>query len=85
MRVVWVPHPGRLEMCRGWMDEVLQGTTEKEGEEVGPIIPKNGSGVLVVQERMGWIWRSDDGWVEFITSLEHFPYERYGFERSNSQ
>jgi pseudouridine 5'-phosphatase len=82
MRVVWVPHPGLLEVCQGWMDEVLQGATEKEGEEVGPIVPKNGPGVLVAQERMGSVWSSDDGWAECITSLEHFPYEHYGFEIS---
>lgn len=77
MRVVWVPHPGLLQVCRGWVDEVLQGATEKEGEEVGPMVPKNGSDVLVPQEQMGCVWSSDDGWAECISSLEHFPYEHY--------
>jgi pseudouridine-5'-monophosphatase len=75
MRVVWVPHPGLLEVCNGWMDDVLQGATEREGEEVGLMVPKGGSGR---QERMGYVWKSDDGWAECLTSLEHFRYEQYG-------
>ncbi|KAI9774252.1 MAG: Pseudouridine-5'-phosphatase [Geoglossum umbratile] len=77
MRVVWVPHPGLLEVCRGWEEEVLAGVTEKDGEDVGPMVPKVVEGVP--QERV----KSKDGWAELVTSLEHFPYEHYGIHISS--
>lgn len=76
MRVVWVPHPGLLSVCGGWMDDVLQGTTERGGEEIGPMVPKSGS--LHEQESWDCVWKLEDGWAECIASLSHFRYEKYG-------
>ncbi|KAI0397324.1 HAD-like protein [Xylariaceae sp. FL0594] len=62
MRVVWVPHPGLLNVYKGREGEVLAGR----------------SGMLTHighEEQLGQI---GDGWAEMLESLEDFPYERYG-------
>ncbi|KAL8786417.1 MAG: hypothetical protein Q9195_008216 [Heterodermia aff. obscurata] len=64
MRVVWVPHPGLLEVYKGREELVLGGlaTCSSEGEieeRGGPIVAK-------------------DGRARLVTSLEDFPYKDYG-------
>lgn len=77
MRVVWVPHPGLLNVCRGREEMVLAGTTERDGkyeswEEVEA--PESGADRHLDHRPL----MSADGWAERLTSLEGFPYERYG-------
>ena len=77
MRVVWVPHPGLLKVCRGREEMVLAGTTERDGkyeswEEVD--VPENDADHHLDHHPL----ISKDGWAECLTSLEGFPYERYG-------
>jgi pseudouridine 5'-phosphatase len=78
MRVIWVPHPGLLSVCEGWMDEVLQGTAEGDGENIGPMLPKGGSHSVRTQDSGGYVWKTEDGWAECIESLLHFRYDHYG-------
>ncbi|KAG9186340.1 pseudouridine 5'-phosphatase [Alternaria panax] len=77
MRVVWVPHPGLAEVCKGREMDVLMGRTEEDG-----YVPKYGqpvegdarSPVVVDDGRL----MSDDGMAELRFSLEDFPYAAYG-------
>jgi len=79
MRVVWVPHSGLLEVCRGREKMVLTGNTEQAWDEVGERgqeqeqhdKPQGKDGI-------GRPWKSEDGWAEMRTSLRGFPYESYG-------
>ncbi|KAH0541565.1 hypothetical protein FGG08_003977 [Glutinoglossum americanum] len=77
MRVVWVPHPGLLEVCSGREESVLAGTTEQDVGELGPMVPEGG------QENLPERVKSRDAWAELITSLEDFPYEDYGIHPSS--
>ncbi len=79
MRVVWVPHPGLWEVCRGREEVVLTGITERAWDELGE--DKQGQEKhdnALVQEIRCSPWKSKDGWAELRTSLERFPYESYG-------
>ncbi|KAL1797174.1 hypothetical protein ACET3X_003780 [Alternaria dauci] len=77
MRVVWVPHPGLAEVCRGREMDVLMGRTEEDGN-----VPRYGEPVegavksLVVNEDGRML--SEDGMAELRSSLEDFPYAAYG-------
>ena len=70
MRVVWVPHPGLLEVYRGREALVLEGKVDEKG---------NVGGTADVDEEMKRsLPFSRDGRVELRESLEGFDYERYG-------
>jgi pseudouridine 5'-phosphatase len=75
MRVVWVPHPGLLEVYSGREEEVLSGRTGEHKEddlehtEDPPLAGSPG--------KPGEI---GDGWGELLNSLEEFDYEKYGIE-----
>ena len=76
MRVVWVPHPGLARVCRGREADVLMGRTEQDGkvpEFCGNEESGDGNEVSGPKEIL-----SEDGWAEMRTSLEDFPYGRYG-------
>lgn len=62
MRVIWCPHPELKKLHEGREDEILAGRT---GE----------AGVGVDEHQLGDL---DDGWAEYLETLENFPYERYG-------
>ncbi|KAF3766887.1 HAD-like protein [Cryphonectria parasitica EP155] len=62
MRVIWCPHPKLKELYDGREGEVLAGRTGEAGEGVD-------------EHQLGEV---DDGWGEYLPSLENFPYERYG-------
>ncbi len=84
MCVVWVPHPGHLELCRGREEVVLTGDTERAWDEVGETGLGLGLGQHEKPQRndgAGRPWKSEDGWAELRTSLKGFPYERYGIHR----
>ena len=77
MRVIWVPHPGLAEVCRGREMDVLMGKTEQDGKspEFSQYQTLNPSSHFNISERGGL--RSEDGRAEMRLSLEDFAYERY--------
>lgn len=77
MRVVWVPHPGLAEVCRGREMDVLMGRTEKEGQP--PDFSKTVSGMegMTDTSKQDGL-TSEDERAEMRTSLENFPYGKYG-------
>ncbi|CAK7198116.1 hypothetical protein SEUCBS139899_000774 [Sporothrix eucalyptigena] len=62
MRVVWCPHPDLKVEYAGREPEVLAGTTGEAGEAGADTPP-------------GEI---EDGWSEYLPTLESFPYNHYG-------
>ncbi|EXJ68721.1 uncharacterized protein A1O5_08515 [Cladophialophora psammophila CBS 110553] len=75
MRVVWVPHPGLLEIYLGREEEVLAGQTGEHKEDDldhTEGIPLMGS--------PGYPGEIMDGWAEMLASLEEFDFSRYGIE-----
>jgi pseudouridine-5'-monophosphatase len=77
MRVVWVPHPGLAEVCKGREMDVLMGTTEEDGnvpDYGGPLERDTNSPFLAEDGRL----LSDDRMAEMRHSLEDFPYSAYG-------
>lgn len=75
MRIMWVPHPGLGEVCKGREMDVLMGMTEKDGEapNFNDVVEGKGSDQ---KENI----KSEDGWAEMRRSLEDFPYEEYGIQ-----
>ena len=77
MRVVWVPHLGLAEVCKGREMDVLMGRTEEDGN-----VPRYGEPVEgvakspVVTEDGRMV--SEDGMAELRSSLQNFPYAAYG-------
>jgi pseudouridine 5'-phosphatase len=81
MQVVWVPHPGLLEVYQGREKEVLAGLTgeHKDDEPNGneeQVEVRQGVKVRV----KGAPGEIDDGWGRQLPSLEDFPYEAYGIK-----
>jgi pseudouridine-5'-monophosphatase len=77
MRVIWVPHPGLTEVCRGREMDVLMGRTEEDGKVPdygGPVEGHVKSPVVAEDGRLV----SDDRMAELRFSLEDFPYAAYG-------
>lgn len=77
MRVVWVPHPGLAEVCKGREMDVLMGRTEEDGtvpDYGSPVEPSARAHLVTNDGRMV----SEDGVAETRYSLEDFPYEIYG-------
>ena len=74
MRVVWVPHPGLLEVYRGREEMVLNGGLLDEDAAMVGSFPTSSEGGI--EERGPVI--SKDGRARLVTSLEDFPYEYYG-------
>jgi len=77
MRVVWVPHPGLAEVCKGREMDVLMGRTEENGEVPDYGNPAEGSGCGPIVAEDGRMV-SEDGIAEMRYSLEDFPYHVYG-------
>ncbi|KIY01880.1 uncharacterized protein Z520_02018 [Fonsecaea multimorphosa CBS 102226] len=75
MRVVWVPHPGLLDVYTGREEEVLAGLTGEHKEDDldhTEGVPLMGS--------PGYPGEIMDGWAETLTSLEEFDFSKYGIE-----
>ncbi|KAF2095396.1 haloacid dehalogenase-like hydrolase [Rhizodiscina lignyota] len=82
MRVVWVPHKGLAQVCKGREQDVLMGRTEKDGS------PPDFNGTSPSSETMSdplrdEIIRSEDDWAEMIRSLENFQCGTYGIKVSD--
>jgi pseudouridine-5'-monophosphatase len=77
MRVIWVPHPGLAEVCRGRAMEVLMGRTEQDGRPPDFSKPQAKQLSILNINEDGRVL-SEDGRAEMKLSLEGFPYDRYG-------
>jgi pseudouridine-5'-monophosphatase len=88
MRVIWCPHPGLIEEYKGRYGEVLAGLTGSGSREEGMAEEtKKGGGWEQERKRElveGWPGKLDDGWAEFLPTLEGFPYEKYGIQVKGS-
>lgn len=78
MRVVWVPHPGLLDVYKDRVDDVLAGRTGEHKEDdldhtAGE--PLKGS--------PGEVGEVGDGWAERLETLEDFDYKKYGIDFSD--
>ena len=75
MQVVWVPHEGLLQEYRGREKEVLAGLTGEHKD--GSIAPK----IAAADQRVvGGPGHIDDGWATLLSTLDDFPYERFGIK-----
>ena len=77
MRVVWCPHKGLLEEYRGKEKEVLAGVTGQHMDDEVEETMEDAGAAGRVKGRPGKV---DDGWGQFLQTLEDFPYEKYGIE-----
>lgn len=77
MRVVWVPHPGLAEVCKGREMDVLMGRTEEDGVAPEYGTPVEGDARSPVAAEDGRLM-SHDGLAELRSSLDDFPYAEYG-------
>jgi pseudouridine-5'-monophosphatase len=80
MRVIWVPHPGLLEVYKGREEEVLAGRTGEHKEddlEHSEGIPLSGS--------PGKPGELEDGWGKLLSSLEDFEYAKYGIDVNDAR
>ncbi|KAJ5894802.1 HAD superfamily hydrolase [Penicillium taxi] len=66
MQVVWVPHPGLWDTYKDQEEEVLAGRTGAHKEDG--------------KTESGAVGSLGDGWGQRLTSLEDFPYSRYGIQ-----
>ena len=79
MKVVWVPHPGLAEVCRGREMDVLMGRTEDDGQPPDLSETKLKTEDVTdasVCDRL----LSEDRRAEMIKSLEDFSYSKYGIQ-----
>lgn len=72
-RIIWCPHPGLLGEYRGREQEVMAGATGEHKQE-----DLEHAGASRFEGSPGHVGKIDDGWAEFMSSLEHFDYEKYG-------
>ena len=77
MRVVWVPHPGLAEVCKGRKMDVLMGRTEEDGNVPHYGVPVEGDARSPVIAEDGRLM-SSDGMAELRLSIDDFPYAEYG-------
>lgn len=75
MRVVWVPHPGLLEVYKDRVEEVLAGLTGEHDES--DLAHQASEPLPGSPGRPGEL---NDGWAEMLSSLEHFDYRKYGID-----
>lgn len=80
MQAVWVPHPELLIEYKGKEKEVLAGLTgEHKGDEEQQL-QKTEVEVKQGKRQIGMPGEIDDGWGQYLKSLENFPYKSYGME-----
>ena len=85
MRVVWVPHSGLSEVCRGKEEMVLMGaTTGEKGEFCPEVHERSRTEKQYSQSEESQQRKSEDGLGELLTTLEEFPYDRYGIRIQRS-
>ena len=80
MRVVWVPHPGLLEVYKDQVADVLAGNTGSHND--GELDHTAG---LPLKGSPGNVGEAGDGWGEKLGSLIDFDYKKYGIDISDSR
>lgn len=80
MRVIWVPHPGLLEVYKDRVDEVLAGRT---GEHDASDLAHQDSTPLPGSP--GNVGELNDGWAEMLSSLAEFDYRKYGIDHEDQR
>lgn len=79
MQVIWCPHPGLLEAYKGREEEVLAGLTGSHKEEEKTDLEKEADELQAWRvQGAGKLGTMGDGWGLLLTTLENFPYSRYG-------
>ncbi|KAL2809415.1 HAD-like domain-containing protein [Aspergillus granulosus] len=79
MRVIWCPHPGLLEAYKGREEEVLAGLTGEHKEEEKSEQEREAEQLVAGRlQSAGKPGKLGDGLGEVLSTLENFPYERYG-------
>ncbi|KAJ5559108.1 HAD-superfamily hydrolase subfamily IA variant 3 [Penicillium sp. DV-2018c] len=79
MQVVWCPHPGLLEAFAGREEEVLAGVTGSHKEEEKSEAEKEAEELQAWRvQGAGKPGKIGDGFGQLYTTLENFPYEKYG-------
>ena len=80
MRVVWVPHPGLLDVYKDRVEEVLAGRT---GEHDENDLSHQSSEPLPGSP--GKPGEPNDGWAEILNTLEAFDYRKYGIDSEDQR
>ena len=80
MRVIWVPHPGLLNVFKGREEEVLAGRTGEHKEH--DLEHTEGTPLAGSPGQPGEL---EDGWGKLLSSLEQFEYATYGIEVSDAR
>ena len=77
MRVIWVPHPGLAEVCKGREMDVLMGRTEEDGHvpDYGVAVQGDAQSISTTNDQH---MMTEDGMADMRSSLEDFPYQAYG-------
>ncbi|RMZ91889.1 hypothetical protein DV736_g846, partial [Chaetothyriales sp. CBS 134916] len=89
MRVVWVPHPGLLDVYRGREEDVLAGLTGEHKESDLDLDHSDGPASATAHSTghnhnqplpgsPGTVGQLCDGYAEMLSSLEDFDYLKYG-------
>lgn len=80
MRVVWVPHPGLLNIYKDRVEEVLAGRTgEHKEDDLGH------QSSIALPGSPGQVGELEDGWGELLSSLEDFDYRKYGIDYADQR
>ncbi|KAL5340279.1 HAD-like domain-containing protein [Aspergillus crustosus] len=79
MRVIWCPHPGLLEAYKGREAEVLAALTGEHKEEEKSAAEQEADELVAGRlQSAGKPGKLNDGYGELLSTLENFPYEKYG-------
>jgi len=92
MQVVWVPHPGLLEVYAGREHEVLAGLTGEHVDDNSEYAKSQQD--ELEKKRDEWVTAGrkfarvqgctgelEDGWARMYHTLEDFPFDYYGIEK----
>jgi pseudouridine 5'-phosphatase len=79
MRVVWCPHPGLKGEFAGREAFVLAGKISEADASHEEVVIEEVT-ASVDGGSAGWPSKIDDGWSEYLQTLESFSYERYGID-----
>ncbi|OAX78316.1 hypothetical protein ACJ72_07377, partial [Emergomyces africanus] len=82
MQVVWVPYDGLLKEYRGKEELVLAGLTgEHKDDDIDHTVLEGLEGLDTWRGRgSGKTGEVGDGWAHLLSSLENFPYEKFGIK-----
>lgn len=85
MRVIWCPHPGLLGAYKGREAEVLAGLTGEHKEAEKSVSEKEADELTAERlQSAGKPGHLNDGFAEVLSTLQDFPYERYGIQPADA-